>query len=642
MAEDTTTETEDIIDLTELIEQGQTESEKIVAQKDAEERQSLDSKMQELNTPTSKDEDEIDALLKQIGDVDPADDAPPGHDLTNSEVTAPGHLINANEQLDMSGMNAVDNLLDSLDIPNQPPEPEQNQPSASPDTVLDSSALDSAVDELLGSIDAPPIQETPSPETTQTDQASKLNSQAPESNLGGETGGDDIMDLDALLASGDASVMPTSEQATSTNVAPNTEITPSPEVAQAIDTLNPAPATDLDNLMNLDVPPNENTPSSPATAPLDDLDALLNDTTPPEVTPPPTTSPTDDLDSILDTTNISPQPTPAELTDDLDALLAEGNPKTEETVVPAPTPMADPVVDTAPNLDDLDSFLTDTPPPDQTNEPPTPPTVDNLDALLAESPTQESIEIPTQDISAQSTPANQTSVEIPENLDATLDAPQMETAITETPIADTTQETDTQISEINIEQEPVGQSPVEEIQNIDIQKDIQEPPIEAQAVMQAPATAQMQAASVMTTIPQTITQTFMSDPGLSERLARLEADVAEIKARLHLIEKQSEPSTEYFHDLLKEGTSLHASFSSIISNSVSQALKAMPQRNDSVVSEEALQATNLIGKSLTARMDSIEKRLDDLEPNFNIEIEKAATRAIAKILREELAKMASQ
>ena len=44
-------------------------------------------------------------------------------------------------------------------------------------------------------------------------------------------------------------------------------------------------------------------------------------------------------------------------------------------------------------------------------------------------------------------------------------------------------------------------------------------------------------------------------------------------------------------------------------------------------------------RSTSARLDSIEERLDGLEPRFNDQVEKSAAAAAARILREEIARL---
>ncbi len=101
---------EEIIDLTELIEKGGAEapyaSRKVQAQ-------------------VHHDDDDIEALL---ADMDAGDVAP---------KSASGK-VDANENLDMSNMGGIDDLLESLDIPPQP-----DSPSEAP------TPLDNAVDDLM-------------------------------------------------------------------------------------------------------------------------------------------------------------------------------------------------------------------------------------------------------------------------------------------------------------------------------------------------------------------------------------------------------------------------------------------------------------------------------------------------------------
>ena len=92
-------------------------------------------------------------------------------------------------------------------------------------------------------------------------------------------------------------------------------------------------------------------------------------------------------------------------------------------------------------------------------------------------------------------------------------------------------------------------------------------------------------------------------------------------------------------DLLREGTPLHDRFAALISSSVGQALKDMPAPAPDEALGERLHNLSLMGKSVSARMDALESRLDTLEPRFNQQVEKAAAGAAARILREEIAKL---
>ena len=124
---------------------------------------------------------------------------------------------------------------------------------------------------------------------------------------------------------------------------------------------------------------------------------------------------------------------------------------------------------------------------------------------------------------------------------------------------------------------------------------------------------------------------------LDERLQRCESELAEARARVAALEKAAAPSAS-LEDLLREGNPLHDRFAALIASSVSQALKAMPSGVTDAALEERLQSVSLLGKSVSARMDALESRLDILEPRFNQQVEKAAG-AAARILREEIAKL---
>ena len=125
---------------------------------------------------------------------------------------------------------------------------------------------------------------------------------------------------------------------------------------------------------------------------------------------------------------------------------------------------------------------------------------------------------------------------------------------------------------------------------------------------------------------------------LDERLQRCESELAEARARVAALEKAAAAPSASLEDLLREGNPLHDRFAALIASSVSQALKAMPSGVTDAVLEERLQSVSLLGKSVSARMDALESRLDTLEPRFNQQVEKAAAGAAARILREEIAK----
>ncbi|WP_165177339.1 hypothetical protein [Desulfovibrio sp. ZJ369] len=124
---------------------------------------------------------------------------------------------------------------------------------------------------------------------------------------------------------------------------------------------------------------------------------------------------------------------------------------------------------------------------------------------------------------------------------------------------------------------------------------------------------------------------------LSVRLRHCEAELADARARIAALERASGAAAASLEDLLRDGSPLHDRFAGLIASSVRQALQSAPAGITEQVLDERLQAVNLSNKSISARMDALETRLDHLEPRFNAQVEKAAAGAAARILREEIA-----
>ncbi|WP_165070219.1 hypothetical protein [Desulfovibrio sp. ZJ200] len=124
---------------------------------------------------------------------------------------------------------------------------------------------------------------------------------------------------------------------------------------------------------------------------------------------------------------------------------------------------------------------------------------------------------------------------------------------------------------------------------------------------------------------------------LSVRLRHCEAELADARARIAALERASGAAAASLEDLLRDGSPLHDRFAGLIASSVRQAMQSAPAGITEQVLDERLQAVNLSNKSISARMDALETRLDHLEPRFNAQVEKAAAGAAARILREEIA-----
>lgn len=112
---------DDIIDLTELIESG-----------NSGDRRAANAYAKAASLQNVPDDDFEAVLAQETG------------------AAKASHNVDPDEALDMSGMGGIDNLLDSLDIPSQPRE---DAKSAEPDE----DDLDSALDDLLGN-DAPGVE----------------------------------------------------------------------------------------------------------------------------------------------------------------------------------------------------------------------------------------------------------------------------------------------------------------------------------------------------------------------------------------------------------------------------------------------------------------------------------------------------
>lgn len=126
---------------------------------------------------------------------------------------------------------------------------------------------------------------------------------------------------------------------------------------------------------------------------------------------------------------------------------------------------------------------------------------------------------------------------------------------------------------------------------------------------------------------------------LGERLRQCEADLAAARARIEALEHSTADSVS-LGDLLREGSPLHNGFAALIASSVGQALKDTPPACLPGSLEERIATLETHEKSLLARTDALEGRVDSLEPRFNEEVGKAAAGAVARILREEISRLA--
>ena len=506
---------EEIIDLTELIERGASAP-----------APDLDAHIQNLNAQPEGEDAEIEALLAQMDAGDGSAVSPgPAAPLDGPAAPAPSGTVDPHEQLDMSEMGDIDDLLASLDIPPQPREsapadaspsaPESPAPGPADEDI--SQSLDKAMDELLGG--TPP--RTPQPA------AAPAAAAAPSAGAG-----------------------------------------PSVEELLAAATAPAASVPDLDA----------------------DLDALLNETA--TAAPAPAASGAPDLDADLDallneTTAATPDaPDPDSLLNAPDAdVPAPGEPAESAPEAPAAMAAEAPAPDAAP-VPDMDSALTE--------------------AMARPAAAPEDDAVPPADAMppvAEAAPEPDPAMEAPAQPDAPAAAGEQDMADAPENAA-----------------EPAPEDAPDPVDS----------PVDAPVDAPAPAASFSAEAESLAALAGT----------LGERLRQCEADLAAARARIEALEHSTADSIS-LGDLLREGSPLHNGFAALIASSVGQALKDTPLPACLPGSvEERLNALEAHDKSLLARMDALESRLDGLEPRFNEEVGKAAAGAVARILREEISRLA--
>ncbi len=175
--------TEEIIDLTELIEKGEVPANTEAASVD-DDQSGLHTHMRSLNEEGRQADAEIDDLLAQMEARDDSENAPnldgmplealentnndsattpQTHEFASSDLSVDPHgrIVDPNEKLHMPGMGDVDTLLNFLDIPPQPAQ--RGAEAASPHSV------DDAVDQMLNGLTGAACPSTARPEEAASD-----------------------------------------------------------------------------------------------------------------------------------------------------------------------------------------------------------------------------------------------------------------------------------------------------------------------------------------------------------------------------------------------------------------------------------------------------------------------------------------
>ena len=655
---------EEIIDLTELIEKGEAPAAVVPPAESV--KEDISVHMQSLNDGQARQGDaEIDALLAQME----AGDEQPVHPPPAARADAPEHKVDPHEELDMSGMVEVDKLLDTLDIP---PQPHERGPDAAQDA--DPADLDNAVDDLLNAMSGSAPRKPASESAQEPDVHDLLAAASPQPE---EPNFAD--DLDALLASAEAP-------------APAEASAPAPQARE-----NPDLTADLDSLLaGLDAEqaqpataesalgqPAASEPASEKEPDLEmDLDALLASVDAPASPQPTKRSGSGECDACIDLDKLL-APAGAEATPD-------PAPEAPASPTPSPDPAPEPSADQSnpPTGLDAEQDAAATAEPEQAR-PSTPSTAadhmpedvapeaapdleTDLDALLAVmSPDQDMSPAPAAGdaeeagkIDAARPPLEAEALEpepaLPadsmENLPQAEEAPDLP-AVDENPAAEERPESEPELDLDKLLRSAMQEEADASATPFAASEGTEQPETEPAVVADVPAVedlllmpaseedSRMEQAARTADIPadpaalRELTELTEQAARLDERLQRCESELAEARARVAALEKAAAAPSASLEDLLREGNPLHDRFAALIASSVSQALKAMPSGVTDAVLEERLQSVSLLGKSVSARMDALESRLDTLEPRFNQQVEKAAAGAAARILREEIAKL---
>lgn len=659
---------EEIIDLTELIEKGEAPAAVVPPAESV--KEDISVHMQSLNDGQARQGDaEIDALLAQMeaGDEQPVPPPPA------ARADAPEHKVDPHEELDMSGMVEVDKLLDTLDIP---PQPHERGPDAAQDA--DPADLDNAVDDLLNAMSGSAPRKPASESAQEPDVHDLLAAASPQSE---EPNFAD--DLDALLASAEAPA-PAEASAPAPQARENPDLTADLDSLLAgLDAEQAQPATAESALGQPAASPAASEPASEKEPDLEmDLDALLASVDAPASPQPTKRSGSGECDACIDLDKLL-APAGAEATPD-------PAPEAPASPTPSPDPAPEPSADQSnpPTGLDAEQDAAATAEPEQAR-PSTPSTAadhmpedvapeaapdleTDLDALLAVmSPDQDMSPAPAAGdaeeagkIDAARPPLEAEALEpepaLPadsmENLPQAEEAPDLP-AVDENPAAEERPESEPELDLDKLLRSAMQEEADASATPFAASEGTEQPETEPAVVANVPAVedlllmpaseedSRMEQAARTADIPadpaalRELTELTEQAARLDERLQRCESELAEARARVAALEKAAAAPSASLEDLLREGNPLHDRFAALIASSVSQALKAMPSGVTDAVLEERLQSVSLLGKSVSARMDALESRLDTLEPRFNQQVEKAAAGAAARILREEIAKL---
>lgn len=639
---------EEIIDLTELIEKGAVPAsgdaaQPAPAQNAAPQADAADASALNANSPHLKGE--IDELLDSVGLSDAEVSKEP---LDFAAPSAPTNRpVDPNEELQMPGMDDIDSLLESLNIPPQPDNRETPQEIA---------GTDHAVDDLLNALSSPPAQQAAQPEPNVADLLSAGNtpsSSAQES------------DLEDLLRAGMVTPPPPSAASTPAAKAP----APPPEPQESTD----ISADDLDALLSSVAghvpPPDGQTAQSLSSDMAADLDSLLEQNdggaapqnaakeeapAPKEEVPAPEASDDMSIDSLLSSMFEAPSSdAPEEDSAAAPPLQASESPTAdlgldEAAFFAASETAPDTTEATPPSFPEPDVTVEDETPaagedaPASTDEPalPPPPEVDPL--------------------ADDSTAERETGGAEHGESEAALPEPPEEEFSGEAPV--TAEDACENLAEVfAVDTGSESASPADTILSADhaasptqddLRKDLESVRAQAAGASSQALEAFEQAldassrtvdvAETVDALNKKVEQCAALLEETAQRLTDLEAVFAATQEGVQSATAQTLVE-ESLGALLDAAHPLHQKFRDAVAAAVRDALQAEPEtpggEDVSPALEERLQALALTGNSTAARTDALENRLDALEPRFNERVEKAAAAAAARILREEIARL---
>ncbi len=533
---------------------------------------------EEIIDLTEIDEEVID--LTELIDQSGAVAAAPAPEEVKEEASSP--MQSLDEDPARQDEKEIDALLAQMEAHDDDPEellsPEQAAaPShkVDPNEKLDMSGMGD-VDKLLSTLDIPPQPRERHVEAAQKAASADLDSAV-----------DDL-----LNARSGSAPRPQSETMPDAHDLPTAA--PQPGEQTFTDDLDALLASDLD------APAAQPAPAAASAAPAPDLGDGVGD----------------DLDALLGDLDLNPPSAPASAPQTASAAKAapQASPRTQSA--PAAAPVAAPAPDLGDDVgDDLDALLGDldlNPPSAPVSAPqtePETPVVPEENAAEIEADLAELLES-----AMQEEPAPDVQPDVADTTD------QSEAAVMDA--APDLEESEPALSGENPEAAPAGSEEA-------VAAELPVPPAAAPAGEPAPAAAES----------AQLTELAEHNARLSEHLQRCENELAEAKARISTLEKAVATPAASLEDLLREGSSLHDRFVALIASSVGQALKGLGAPGPDQALEERLHNLSLMNKSVSARLDALESRLDTLEPHFNQQVDKAAAAAAARILREEIAKL---